>query len=250
MAKRRVWTDDRDAVLERLWHRGDSPKAIAARLGTTVAAVSCRATVRRLPPREFGRIEWTAERIAEMKALDAAGMTLNDIAHRMGVTRGAVAGARRRLGMTQSARSPLTKRPVGRHRDGEKMAEIPMEEVISRLSGAHGPGPGVGMAELGTFQCRWPLWGDKEKPTFRCCGARTKPGAAYCTEHQARSEPSPYRWTPKREERLERLIAQGVTEPGRLANELKAPVSVVTTHAAFIEARKNRGPRSVGWGRV
>jgi len=244
------WTLDRQAALEKMWSEGAATSVIAERLGITREAAWCRAHSMGLPARSIDTVSWTQDRIETLKALDAEGLSLNQIARRMGVTRNAVAGQRHRLGLTEPSRSPIKKREPGRHRDGEKKAELPMVEVTGRLAGAFGEGDGVGMAEIVSGQCRWPLWGNSEKPTFRCCGRETEGHPSYCYEHQRRSEPSPFNWTPTREAKLERLIREGVTDPSKLANELKAPRTEVETHAALLAARKSRGPRSVAWGRM
>lgn len=183
---RGFWTEDRKTLLKSLWERDAAPAAIAEQVGTTAAAVACKASAMKLKPRTTFRGNWSPDRIAELKELDAKGLSISQIARQMGVSRNVIAGARHRLGLSRPEKSPI-KRAPGRQRDGHKTAVLPMVEVPTRLSAASGPGAGVGMADLLAGQCRWPLWENGEAATFRCCGADVEPGRPYCSEHAARA---------------------------------------------------------------
>ena len=63
-----------------------------------------------------------------------------------------------------------------------------------------------GEREGGGRPCRWPLWGNRDRPTHEYCGANALPGESWCSEHLARAFiPKPDRLVDKG--RLERLAA-------------------------------------------
>lgn len=171
----------------------------------------------------MGRVyfDWTEERLSELRRLQSEGVSISNIGRRLGTSRSAVAGMLRRQGLSCSSRSPIRTRDwtdrelhdaerrlaagqsvrsvAAIHNAGTESLKAALArkarsacaagatEVQTRLAAAHGSGLGVGMAEITEGMCRWPLWGKKERPTFRCCGADTIPGKPYCAGHYARA---------------------------------------------------------------
>ena len=65
---------------------------------------------RSAPERLSGRLDWTPELIARLRALWAEGLSQGEIGHRMGISKCAVAGKAHRLGLLARATpSNLTK---------------------------------------------------------------------------------------------------------------------------------------------
>ena len=87
-----TWTPERITELERLWAQGLGVAQIAARLGvSTTATRGSIETLRRAGkadlPYRITRTEWTREKIAELEALWAQGLTTKRIAEHFSVTR-------------------------------------------------------------------------------------------------------------------------------------------------------------------
>lgn len=261
-AENTKWPPERVMNLRRLAGKGMTAGNIAKAMGTSRNSIAGKCSREGIRLGADGDRFWNDERRSSLERMWADRVPTREIAKHFDTTPNAIEQQACRLKLPrrsprgrkptdQTAQDrPMTKRPVGLHRDGTRVASVPIEEVTVRLSRASGPGEGVGMADIGRGQCRWPLWGDNEKPTFRCCGGKTQPGDVYCAEHRKAAGPVGYTWTPSREAKLARLLAKGEKDPARLAVELKAPVSTITTHAAFLEARDRRGPRSIAWGQM
>jgi GcrA cell cycle regulator len=120
---------------------------------------------------------WTESRIATLQRLCDEGRSISYIAKEMGTTRNAVAGARFRLGMSDPSRSPI-KRPS---------KPKPIVRALSRVEAAAVKAPkggGVSMLDvIGKRRCHFPMWGNKEAPNFRYCGASTNLHRDYCDHH-------------------------------------------------------------------
>ena len=166
--------------------------------------------------------DWTEERLTQLRSLRNEGVSISNIGRRLGVSRSAVAGMLRRQGLACSSRSPIrvrawtelelqdAERRIASGQSVRSVAAIHNAGAASlkaalarkaksagefaggtesqiRLAAAYGPGQGVGLALLREGMCRWPLWGHKDRPSFRCCGAESIPGKPYCAGHYARA---------------------------------------------------------------
>ncbi|MBI1779129.1 MAG: global cell cycle regulator GcrA-like protein [Proteobacteria bacterium] len=97
-------------------------------------------------------MDWSEERVAELKRLWATGLSARQIAEQLGgVTRNAVIGKAHRLGLSQP--SPTRMKP--------RTASAPI------------------FAERG---CRWPI-GHPGENGFHFCGQPSDAGRPYCIEH-------------------------------------------------------------------
>ena len=146
-------------------------------------------------------MEWTNERIDELRRLWGQGQTASRIAELLGgVTRNAVIGKAHRLGL-RGRPSPI------RREEGHQAAPRPprtapaaaIAEELTRESVApviETPAPlpplpveappaaaTAGKAlRSGTKACSWPM-GDPKQPGFRFCGEEAVPGRPYCAAH-------------------------------------------------------------------
>ena len=96
---------------------------------------------------------WTAERIAELKRLWAAGTPTAEIGRRLGVSKNAVVGKAHRLGLAARP-SPIKRNDV---------------TLISVVVDGDRP-------------CQWPF-GDPSADGFHFCGAPVLVGKPYCPAH-------------------------------------------------------------------
>ena len=129
-------------------------------------------------------VNWTEERVDQLKNLWTEGLSASQIARVLGgVTRNAVIGKVHRLGLAGRASPSRSERP-----------RLPMAPKIS-LRQAVVPAPIVEEDPIqmddGNFatvltindrMCRWPI-GDPSENEFHFCGRKPKPGSPYCEGH-------------------------------------------------------------------
>lgn len=124
-------------------------------------------------------IDWNEDQVAQMTQLWATGMSAQEIANRMGITKNAVVGKARRLNLTMR-REPQPK-PRG----------VPMI-VAEDGETVFPPFPKRG-------GCLWPE-GSGVDVTF--CGAPQEPGRPYCTIHTAKAYVKPKDYTPEQRQAM------------------------------------------------
>ena len=142
-------------------------------------------------------MDWTNERVEELKRLWGQGQTASRIADLLGgVTRNAVIGKAHRLGL-RGRPSPIRReengaisRPAPAPRasvPASAKAELPAVEVARS---APMPAPAASHAAIqpkmtqggGGRTCSWPV-GDPKQPGFHFCGGEAVPGRPYCASH-------------------------------------------------------------------
>jgi GcrA cell cycle regulator len=145
-------------------------------------------------------MEWTNERIDELRRLWGQGQTASRIAELLGgVTRNAVIGKAHRLGLRGRPS------PIRREEGHQAMPRAPrtapaaaIAEELTRDSAAPvvenpaplpplpveaPPAPIAGKPlRSGTKACSWPV-GDPKQPGFHFCGEEAVPGRPYCAAH-------------------------------------------------------------------
>jgi len=153
-----------------------------------------------------------------MAKLTAEGKSISQIGAALGITRNAVAGRRKRLGLSDPAKSPI------KHR--KPVISAPARTSIGGSGPAprtriNGEAPSVGMHEITNSQCRWPRWNNKERATHRLCGAPVKrPGESYCQHHHdIAHDPARGSLSPKLREELLRHWKPGVSTSWEFAIE-------------------------------
>lgn len=142
-------------------------------------------------------MDWTNERVEELRRLWGQGQTASRIADLLGgVTRNAVIGKAHRLGL-RGRPSPIRRdenaparsvtpriipavQPVKAELPPvEVRSETPRSAPIAQPAAASQPKvAGAG----GTRSCSWPM-GDPKQPGFHFCGAEAVPGRPYCSTH-------------------------------------------------------------------
>jgi GcrA cell cycle regulator len=139
-------------------------------------------------------MDWTNERVEELRRLWGQGQTASRIADLLGgVTRNAVIGKAHRLGL-RGRPSPIRRdengtaiaRPAPAPRVSVPQpakAELPPVEV-SRAAAMPAPAPSQPKTAQGGGgrTCSWPV-GDPKQAGFHFCGGEAVPGRPYCASH-------------------------------------------------------------------
>ena len=140
-------------------------------------------------------MDWTNERVEELRRLWGQGQTASRIADLLGgVTRNAVIGKAHRLGL-HGRPSPIRRdengavtRPVSVPRvsiptPASVKAALPPVEV-SRSVAMPAPAPSQPKMAQGSGgrSCSWPV-GDPKQAGFHFCGGEAVPGRPYCASH-------------------------------------------------------------------
>lgn len=146
--------------------------------------------------------DWTDQRIEQLKACLANGMSASEIGKEFGVTRNTIIGKARRLGLefsrkpyrrgTAVHRPPVVRRaplkPALRHAPAVP-PPTPEPEPIPIDDMAIPPEQRRTLLTLRKRECRWPV-GDPllDPQNFFFCGASRKDGSSYCPHHDRRSK--------------------------------------------------------------
>ena len=144
--------------------------------------------------RDSTSFDWNADALATLKELLAAGRSSREIAQALGVTRNAVIGKSRRIGLNWAERK--AKPPLRRPR---KRKPLPF---IARRKPRAPSGP-VHFRDLEAHHCRW-IPGEPSTQLY--CGADCVQGSSYCGMHTRAAYARPLsKWT---ESDRERTIAR------------------------------------------
>jgi len=132
---------------------------------------------------------WTTERVDQLKAHFAAGLSCREIAGEIGVSRNAVIGKLSRLGLTRDKPSaePRTKQPPRERRT----RSVPRQQY-EMLRAVYDEGQNIDVAvvserqcslyELSKEHCRWPV-SAADAQAFAFCGNTPIGGLPYCAGH-------------------------------------------------------------------
>ncbi len=154
-------------------------------------------------------MNWTEDRVAELKRLHAEDKSCSQIAAVLGgVSRNAVIGKLHRMGMKGAGnagrifsggrkprepkerqgrpsfrydRKPNTGRRIDRERQAERFAVLFTTETTADLT-MEQRAKTVTLIDLGPGNCRWPL-GHPGKADFCFCGDTPEPDKPYCSPH-------------------------------------------------------------------
>ena len=162
---------------------------------------------------------WTDEMVDELTKMWGKGLTTNEIAKALGVSKNSVVGKVHRLNLdarpspikkkeeekpNKAKNSPLkekisSKAPVQSepskevkksHASPKKEEEKPATEESVQIESKLSPNPTfhkntcIKLADLDSHTCRWPI-GDPRDDNFCFCGRHVKSGQTYCEEHAA-----------------------------------------------------------------
>jgi GcrA cell cycle regulator len=172
-------------------------------------------------------MEWSSERIEQLRALWHDGLSASQIAtHLGGITRNAVIGKAHRLGLTGRP-SPIKNRPAGTPRPRParrprveaappaaaprmvaRPAVAPQRQVEIRPSPIEVEDvPGATILTLTDRICKWPI-GDPRHSDFHFCGRASAEGLPYCADHARRAYQPPARRSGERDEVGQRLSSR------------------------------------------
>lgn len=208
-------------------------------------------------PCRFAGGPWTRERIALLKRRWSRGASAREIAKALGgMSRSAVLGKVRRLGLAQSPRHGAARRRttaaeadryarerVPQGRSASRVGERPPREQRSLSARAGGGRPHAvdlpvdadiplsrrrSLLELDRHTCRWPICGPGS-PQVLFCGAEPRKGKPYCATHCARAY-LPAKQTAPRGER-------GHASTGVRVRARRAPGEMVTTRPLLEEKK-------------
>jgi GcrA cell cycle regulator len=150
-------------------------------------------------------MSWNDERVELLKKLWQEGLSASQIASELGgVTRNAVIGKVHRLGLSGRVKSSAPSLAPRRPRATPQPSQPARPRFVTQGNVALAPVPEADLAplpverreaeiepfscervtimELKECMCRWPL-GDPSRSDFRFCGAKSSPGAPYCSHH-------------------------------------------------------------------
>ena len=136
---------------------------------------------------------WTNEMISQLKQMWKKGLTTNEIAKELGVSKNSIVGKVHRLNLTARP-SPIKKRegdesavvtqgPLKLEMNDETQTPKPTITINTIEVKAH-QNTCLKLSELDSHTCRWPI-GDPKDDNFCFCGKRVKAGQTYCDEHSA-----------------------------------------------------------------
>ena len=140
---------------------------------------------------------WTNEQVEQLREMWSEGLTANEIAKKLGVTKNAIVGKVHRLCLKARPSPIKTKnadvKPETNLKQSdetgtsaevaEQMPELPKVEVAVKEKKSCCEG-NVKLTELDSHTCRWPI-GDPRDDDFCFCGKRVRTGQTYCDEHSA-----------------------------------------------------------------
>jgi len=155
-----AWTDERVALLEKLWTEGRSAAEIAKELseGVTRNAVIGKAHRMGLS----GRPSPIKKKKNE---------TVKTTPRKKSVSKAA----------PKSVAAPVSKMPL-KTAAASGMVEPLTESTEGMAAKSNSPDGGVSMLELTGKMCKWPI-GDPRNADFHFCGAFSPPGFTYCQVH-------------------------------------------------------------------
>lgn len=183
-----TWSDERVALLKKLWEEGRSASQIAAEIG----GVSRNAVIGKVHRLGLsGRAKSGTPAPAKSRARPAAAPAPRP--------REAAPAAESPRAADQPARKPLQKIEAPAERSFEIAAREP---AASSPEPFPGEGERVTIMDLREGMCRWPV-GDPTSPDFRFCGARSQIGMPYCQHH------AQIAYQPSADRRRERKAANG-----------------------------------------
>jgi len=134
-------------------------------------------------------MSWTDERVEQLKKLWTEGLSASQIARVLGeVTRNAVIGKVRRLGLAGRASAPRIERPRYPKPARRIVSKVAMPEpvIIEEPEPEPEPGEWTTVLTLRERMCKWPI-GNPGDANFRFCGRKAGEGASYCVEHSRKA---------------------------------------------------------------
>jgi GcrA cell cycle regulator len=172
-------------------------------------------------------MEWSSERIEQLRSLWHDGLSASQIAAQLGgITRNAVIGKAHRLGL-MGRPSPIKNRPAGVVRRAAprrpraeqthaprvasapiRVAPTPAPRKIEPTPPVEiGDMPGATILTLTDRICKWPI-GDPRDADFHFCGRGSAEGLPYCSDHARRAYQPPARRSGERDDHANRMAVR------------------------------------------
>lgn len=155
---------------------------------------------------------WTNEMIDKLCQMWKQGLTTNEIAKNLGVSKNSIVGKVHRLNLTarpspikkkedmpteKAAQKPLAPDPKS-SKISKNINKIKLDSVeinlapLTEVSTKTEKNGCISLTELDNHTCRWPM-GDPRDESFCFCGKKVRSGQTYCEEHAAIAYVKPLR---------------------------------------------------------
>lgn len=133
---------------------------------------------------------WTDESVERLRQMWSEGLTANEIAKKLGVTKNAIVGKVHRLCLTARPSPIKSKENEALSEDIEQTgANAAMSADLFENTSAAGKSTStnkkienIKLVDLDSHTCRWPI-GDPRDEDFCFCGKKVRTGQTYCDEH-------------------------------------------------------------------
>ncbi len=147
---------------------------------------------------------WTDEMVEGLKKMWKQGLTTNEIAKKLGVSKNSIVGKVHRLNLTARPSPIKKKESSSSNKSSETTVVESVEENVaviakspkktsdtvvrdimpSGFEKSAGSSACLKLTELDNHTCRWPI-GDPKDDNFCFCGKKVRSGQTYCEEHAA-----------------------------------------------------------------
>ena len=141
---------------------------------------------------------WTDEMIEQLTQLWMSGLTTNEIAKELGLSKNSVVGKVHRMNLN-SRPSPIKKKEEAQveqsavqepkqvkspKKTTPSLEHKPAKIAVSPIDTKTHSDTCVKLSDLNSHTCRWPI-GDPKDENFCFCGKKVRAGQTYCDEHAA-----------------------------------------------------------------
>lgn len=136
---------------------------------------------------------WTDEMVESLRQMWGEGLTANEIAKKLGVSKNSIVGKVHRLCL-KARPSPIKKKDAEENEPvvdsavsvevEDNNASVLSEPVKTKKRSSEKVVTGMKLMQLDSHTCRWPL-GDPRDEDFSFCGKKVRMGQTYCDEHSA-----------------------------------------------------------------
>jgi GcrA cell cycle regulator len=130
---------------------------------------------------------WTEKMVEDLRQMWIEGLTANEIAKKLGVSKNSIVGKVHRLCLTARPSPIKKKEEIETEKEAAPVQELlPVREIKPVKSAAASVTSDatdkVRLVDLDSHTCRWPL-GDPRDDDFSFCGKKVRSGQTYCDEH-------------------------------------------------------------------
>lgn len=179
------WPESEMAIVRRMYALGISSREIGKAIGRSMEAVRSK-TARLGMKRDKPVIltVWNPDRIEEMKRLVDSGMTTQEVANEMRLSRSSIVGAMSKHGVRSRSHEILRRRAP---KPNPKLPQKPVEAVkpkpVPTIAHTTTMGLQRPLESLKLMDCRWIVKGSGEGSLY--CAETKREGSSYCAHHHA-----------------------------------------------------------------